>query len=80
MGVTKEYLAETMDMLEGFMWIADYDPSDYYPYRIIEDKEENDADTVAINSENSLSSVVCTLSNTYYLQENGKKNTQFVRI
>lgn len=39
MGVTKEYLAETMDMLEGFMWIADYDPSDLYPYKAVEEEK-----------------------------------------
>lgn len=39
MGVTKEYLAEVMDITEGMLWIAQYDPSDMYPYKVTEEED-----------------------------------------
>lgn len=40
-GMTKEHVADVMDIMEGMLWLADYDPSDFYPY-----KSNNDAITV----------------------------------
>ncbi len=39
MGVTKEYVAEVMDITEGLLWIANYNPSELYPYKLIEEEE-----------------------------------------
>lgn len=53
MGVTKEYLAEVMDITEGLLWIADYDPSGFYPYKIIKEEESRvalqESKTIGIN-------------------------------
>ena len=39
MGVTTEYLAEVLDLTEGLIWLANYDPSEMYPYKV-EEKED----------------------------------------
>ena len=70
MGVTKEYLADTMDMLEGFMWLANYDPSEYYPYKSIEMEES----MIAIDNDDSiLSPTDYLLSNVYYMHDGSRK-------
>ena len=38
-GMTKERVTDTLAIIEGLIWIADYDPSDMYPY-LVEDEEE----------------------------------------
>ncbi len=41
MGVTKEYLAKVMDTMEGLLWLAQYDPSDMYPYKVTDNDDES---------------------------------------
>ena len=54
-GMTKEKVIDTLDMMEGMVWIAGYDPSDLYPYKTnviaIETKGEEKQQNVGISVE-----------------------------
>ena len=38
-GLTKENVSHTIALVRGSLWIANYDPSDFYPYRPTEEEE-----------------------------------------
>lgn len=52
-GMTKEKVADTLEIIDVLAWIAGYDPSDLYPYHYnqieIADEEDSDSYNVAIN-------------------------------
>jgi hypothetical protein len=53
--MTKEKVIDTLDMMEGMVWIAGYDPSDLYQYKTnviaIETKGEEKQQNVGISVE-----------------------------
>ena len=38
-GMTKEKVKDTIAIVEGVMWLANYDPTDMYPYKVEEPEE-----------------------------------------
>ena len=44
-GLTKETVHETIAILEGMFWLANYDPTDYYPFH----QEESEPEQIAID-------------------------------
>ena len=38
-GMTKEKVHETIAIVEGVMWLANYDPTDMFPYKVEEEED-----------------------------------------
>ena len=63
-GLTKENVIATLDALELMDFMAEYDPSDYYPYIV---EEEETIVSVNIEEDKFSNSVITLLPHDYYI-------------
>lgn len=66
-GMTKEKVADTWDMLEAMVWIANYDPSELYPIYQVEMEVAENNKKVIEQEQVSINEVFVTPKTTYFV-------------
>ena len=74
-GLTKDNVIATLDTLETLQWIAEYDPSEYAPYRKSFEPLDEDKIDFQIEQQSSIASVFDVITNSDYGCIDNRRNT-----